>query len=99
MTNKPIPEPLYICSVGSCGYSWPADQLFWSDSIKGWCCDHCWFEVDAHWPVLEYGISLADELKQRGLSAYQQSNIDNDIINKKAETRTQYSKLGLHLLV
>jgi hypothetical protein len=69
--EKPLPEPLYGCYGCSEDYSWPATDLFWSEPLNDWCCDHCWSDIDAHWreeECLAQGISLAEELKQRGFS-------------------------------
>lgn len=70
--DKPLPNPAYPCSVGYEEYSWPADELYWSDRLQNWYCDNCWDEMPEHWigdgEVVKPGISLADELKRRGLS-------------------------------
>ena len=69
--EKPLPDPLYGCCNCYEDYSWPATDLFWSEALKNWCCDRCWDDFDAHWTgeeSVEFGISLAEELKQRGLS-------------------------------
>lgn len=71
MSEKKLPEPLYGCAICYCDYSWTASDLFWSDAIEGWCCDHCWDDIDEHWSgddVVDRGTSLADELKRRGLN-------------------------------
>jgi hypothetical protein len=73
MNTKPLPEPLYGCYRCACEYSWPADDLFWSEKTDSWVCDNCWDEVDEHWSsrdtvLAERGITLAAELKQRGLN-------------------------------
>jgi hypothetical protein len=75
---KPIPDPLYPCCICYEEYSRPADQLFWSEPLQDWCCDDCWEGVDEHWAdegqhftddtVIDYGVSLAEELKTRGLA-------------------------------
>lgn len=66
MKEKPIPEPLYGCVICYEYYSWPAEDLFWSDALNEWCCDNCWDDVDAHWTSdngqIDRGISLAEEL-------------------------------------
>lgn len=70
--KKPIPEPLYGCEICYEDHSWPAEDLFWSDALEGWCCENCWDDVDEHWKsdseLIDHGICLSDELKQRGLS-------------------------------
>lgn len=43
--------------------SYPADMLFWSEEEQCWLCDCCWTMASE-----ERGISLAEELKQRGLT-------------------------------
>ncbi len=79
MSDKPLPEPFYSCSYCADTYSWPASDLFWSEKTKSWVCDNCWDEVDEHWEdgdddvadrgiLVERGITLADELKNRGLN-------------------------------
>ena len=69
MIEKPLPEPLYCCARPECceEYTWPASDLWWSDTLQGWYCDYCWSEE----PLAETetpGISLHDELKNRGLT-------------------------------
>ena len=70
--DKPLPEPAYPCALCCEDFSYPADELFWSDAMQGWCCDNCWDEVLEHQMagdrIEKRGISLADELKRRGLS-------------------------------
>ena len=70
--EKPLPEPLYSCAYCADEYSWPAEDLFWSEALNTWICDNCWLEVDKHWITdseqVEHGITLAEELKNRGLS-------------------------------
>ena len=68
MSNKPIPEACYPCA--GCGdiQSFPADHLYWSETMQTWYCDECWLDPGEHWnrdAVIDFGISLADELKQR----------------------------------
>jgi hypothetical protein len=66
--QKPIPDPLYPCCHDECDSSWPAEYLRWSVPLKGWCCDQCWEDVDAHWTDderVDSGISLAQELRER----------------------------------
>ncbi len=67
-----LPEPAYPCAICYEEYSWPADELHWSDRRQNWYCDNCWDEMPEHWindgEVEPRGISLADELKRRGLS-------------------------------
>ncbi len=71
-SKKPLPDPVYGCAICACEYSWPADDLFWSKRTNSWICDNCWEEVDEHWltdtDVVDRGITLAEELKNRGLS-------------------------------
>ena len=66
--SKPLPEPVYYCGRPECWEDpWPASDLWWSDTLQGWYCDSCWNEP----PLAETetpGISLYDELKNRGLS-------------------------------
>jgi hypothetical protein len=74
---KPLPDPLYACAYCADEYSWPPEDLFWSENTKSWVCDNCWEGVDEHWEddrtapgyqkVVERGITLSDELKSRGL--------------------------------
>ena len=66
--SKPLPVPNYCCDNGDCcaEVTWPAEDLWWSDKLEGWFCDNCWCEdgeIEA-----DKGISLAEELKQRGLT-------------------------------
>ena len=58
----PIPEALYSCGTRACAEetSYPADMLFWSDTKRGWYCEHC-FEEDGE----EKGISLAEEIERQ----------------------------------
>jgi hypothetical protein len=71
-SDKPLPEPLYGCAYCADEYSWPASDLFWSEKTKSWVCDNCWDGLDEHWvddlTEVERGITLADELKNRGLN-------------------------------
>ena len=65
--NKPIPEANYPCA--SCGdiLSWPADHLHWSEQAQEWVCEECWEGYNEHWKdgeVIEFGVSLAEELKR-----------------------------------
>jgi hypothetical protein len=65
MSERPLPKPLYCCANEEFGIlsTRPAEELWWSDKEQGWYCDNCWncgLEE-------EKGISLAEELKQRGL--------------------------------
>ena len=66
--NKMLPEPLYCCANNDCcaEYTWPAEDLHWSDRCEGWYCDNCW-DVE---PLCddEQGVSLADELTARGMT-------------------------------
>ena len=66
--SKPLPEPLYCCTNNECcaEVTWPAEDLWWSDKLYGWFCDSCWCEDDEI--EADKGISLAEELKQRGLT-------------------------------
>jgi hypothetical protein len=69
-SDKPLPEPWYGCAYCADTYSWPASDLFWSEKTKSWVCDNCWEVVDEHWAddedaLVERGITLADELKNR----------------------------------
>ena len=68
MSERPLPAPHYCCANNDCcaEVTWPAEDLWWSDKLSDWYCDDCWccnenLEEDK-------GISLAEELKQRGLS-------------------------------
>ena len=63
MTAKPIPEALYPCHVCCEDYSWPAEDLWWSESQKAWECDNCWSCRDGEDYDEPKGISLADEIK------------------------------------
>lgn len=68
MSDKSLPEPLYSCVICKDDYSWPASDLFWSEKLNGWCCGECWSDVDLHYDdekLIDAGICLADELKQR----------------------------------
>jgi len=40
--TKPIPTALYPCHLCHEDYSWPATDLWWSESQQGWKCDNCW---------------------------------------------------------
>ena len=71
-SKKPLPEPFYSCAYCADEYSWPAEDLFWSEKTNSWICDNCWDEPDEHWLTdtdqVERGITLDEELKNRGLS-------------------------------
>lgn len=70
---KPIPSPLYSCLHCREEYSWPAEDLFWSEIEQGWICHMCWDDRctwgddddDQH---EQRGISLAKEMKARGIN-------------------------------
>jgi hypothetical protein len=70
--DKPLPEPAYPCALCWEEFSTPAAKLFWSERLQGWCCDDCWDDVLKHQmpgnQIEKRGVSLADELKRRGLS-------------------------------
>ena len=71
MSEKKLPDPLYGCCICYEDNTWPAEDLWWSDQLKGWCCCVCWDEVSEHWDGdthVETGISLAKELQHRGLN-------------------------------
>jgi hypothetical protein len=63
MTKK-IPDAVYPCLHCSDTYSWPPEDLSWSEIEQGWVCGECWDDRDVE--NEESGGSLADEL--RGLS-------------------------------
>ena len=70
-SEKKLPDPMYPCAECYETYSWPACDLFWSEPLQDWFCDLCWETPDEHWcgqETIDRGISLADEIKQRGLS-------------------------------
>ena len=66
--TKPLPEPLYCCENDECceEHTWPAEDLWWSDNLQGFFCESCWDCDD--YIERDKGISLAEELKQRGLT-------------------------------
>lgn len=71
MSEKKLPDPLYSCAECYEEHSWPAGDLFWSEPLQDWFCDLCWDMPDEHWrgdETIDRGISLADELKRRGLN-------------------------------
>jgi hypothetical protein len=67
MREKPLPEPLYPCRACGDIQTVPADWLHWSDTKGGWYCDNC-FDADEDEELGDMGLSLAYELKKRGLS-------------------------------
>ena len=71
MNEKKLPEPLYCCCNCCEDHTWPAEDLWWSDLKQNWYCHYCWDAVDEHWDdgsPIKVGISLAKELKRRGLN-------------------------------
>jgi hypothetical protein len=42
-----IPRALYSCQHCAEDYSWPAEDLYWSDITNAWVCENCW-EDDVH---------------------------------------------------
>ena len=65
-TTKPLPDPVYPCLHCYEDYSWPAEDLHWSSDEQGWVCRNCWDDTDNYGQPL--GVSLAEELKQRGMT-------------------------------
>jgi hypothetical protein len=66
MTERSLPQPLYCCANEECctESTRSAEDLWWSDQEQGWYCDDCW-----DYSLEEFkGISLAEELQQRGFS-------------------------------
>ena len=68
MSERPLPTPHYCCANGDCcaETTWPAEDLWWSEKLGYWYCDDCWNCNEAL--EKDKGISLAEELKRRGLS-------------------------------
>ena len=68
MTEKPIPDALYPCTICHDDYSWPAADLYWSEHLRDWCCHMCWSQAHEEFSGErdpDYGICLADEIKAR----------------------------------
>lgn len=61
---KPCPSALYPCKHCCSDYSWPAEDLFWSEAEQAWVCLECWNDDEE-----AKGISLADELNRRADTA------------------------------
>ncbi len=52
MSEKlPIPRALYPCKHCAESYSWPAEDLAWSDEAKAWVCETCWDDGEHGVPV------------------------------------------------
>jgi len=70
--KKTLPEAAYCCSNASCceEVTWPAQLLWWSEDQQGWYCDACWVEENQLFDK-EKGITLEEELKNRGLYNYE----------------------------
>ena len=61
--SKPIPEALYPCHNCCEDYSWPAEDLHWSEQEQAWECDMCWSGRLADTCDEPKGVCLADEIK------------------------------------
>ena len=71
MTEKHLPDPSYPCADCYEDYSWPASELYWSQPLQAWYCENCWQCHDKHFidgELIDYGTTLKDELKRRGLN-------------------------------
>ena len=67
-STRPIPQALYPCEYCADEYSWPADDLYWSEIDQAWVCDACWSDRDSAWTGDGYideprNICLADDIK------------------------------------
>lgn len=62
MSEKKIPEALYPCHYCREEYSWPAEDLHWSDIDKDWVCGLCWSDRDKGFDEPK-GTWLPDEIK------------------------------------
>lgn len=65
---KPIPKALYPCKYCAEDYSWPPEDLCWSEIDQAWVCDECWSDRDSAWSGEDYiceprGICLADAIR------------------------------------
>ena len=61
--KKKIPDPLYPCKFCYEEYSWPAEDLFWSEKEQAWVCDYCRGDQVHGEPFPNW--SLAQELTAR----------------------------------
>ncbi len=43
-SSLPVPKAVYPCSICHEDYSWPPEDLRWSEKSKKWVCDMCWNE-------------------------------------------------------
>lgn len=69
--SKLIPTALYPCKICRSEYSWPADDLFWSEKDQAWICRECWGEEEHG----EHGISLEDEIKAQNANASERERV------------------------
>lgn len=56
------PDALYPCKYCRDEYSWPADDLYWSEKSKAWVCSNCW---DDEHDGENRGIRLDEHMKGR----------------------------------
>ena len=47
MKNLPIPKAIYPCNYCADDFSWPPEDLRWSEKIEAWVCSMCW-DDDTH---------------------------------------------------
>ena len=58
-TELPVPEAVYPCYICREDFSWPPQDLRWSEKVKEWICEVCW-EEESHG---ETGPALTEVLK------------------------------------
>ena len=76
INTHPVPDVLFGCAIQNCaeGVSYPPADLYWLEGSEavpaGFYCDDCLSELA---DVIDYGMTLADELEERmGKAAYSQ---------------------------
>lgn len=57
--TPPIPKALYPCALCLEDYSWPPEDLHWSEKVDAWICDNCWDEDEHGEPEMRLSDVLA----------------------------------------
>lgn len=60
-TQRTIPRALFSCHFCEEEYSWPAEDIAWSEKLSKWVCSQCWSDENAG----ETGIKLVDEIAKQ----------------------------------
>lgn len=62
--SRRIPLALYSCHHCAEDYSWPAEDLAWSNKLNEWVCENCW-DDDVHGePVIRLDAELKRQSKK-----------------------------------